>query len=232
MSIVLKIENVTKSYNGKPVLADCSFSFKQKGIYVLRGSNGAGKSTLLRMCALLEMPDKGDISFYSSDARLPKNIVLQRQISLVLPKVGVFNRSVAANVAYPLKIRHIPRRDVIRRVEQILELVGLSHKKNQPALTLSSGETQRMGMARALVIEPEILFLDEPTASIDDENTLIIENLLKTQKQNNRTIIIMTTHDSGQAQRVGDHLLWLKNGRLIDDINKTDGINFQESRVL
>jgi len=99
-------------------------------------------------------------------------------------------------------------------------------------LTLSSGETQRMGMARALVIEPEILFLDEPTASIDDENTLIVENLLKTQKQNDRTTIIMTTHDSGQAQRVGDHLLWLKNGRLIDDINKTDGIKFQESRVL
>ena len=141
----------------------------------------------------------------------------------MLPKVGVFNRSVAANVAYSLKIRHIPRRDAIRRVEQILELVGLSHKKNQPALTLSSGETQRMGMARALVIEPEILFLDEPTASIDDENTLIIENLLKTLKQNDRTTIIMTTHDSGQAHRVGDHLLWLKNGRLVDDIDKTDG---------
>ncbi len=223
MSIVLQIENVNRSYNGKPVLTDCSFSFEKKGIYVLRGSNGAGKSTLLRICALLEMPDKGDISFYSSGGRLPKNIVLQRQISLVLPKVGVFNRSVAANVAYPLKIRHIPRRDAIRRVEQILELVGLSHKKNQPALTLSSGETQRMGMARALVIEPEILFLDEPTASIDDENTLIIENLLKTLKQNDRTTIIMTTHDSGQAHRVGDHLLWLKNGRLVDDINKTDG---------
>ena len=225
MSIVLKIEGVTKFYNAKPVLTNCSFSFDKKGIYVLRGSNGAGKSTLLRICALLEMPDKGDIAFYSSGTRISKNLVLQRQISLVLPKVGVFNRSVAANVAYPLKIRHIPQPDVIRRVEQILELVGLSHKKNQPALTLSSGETQRMGMARALVIEPAILFLDEPTASIDDENTLIIENLLETLKQNGRTTIIMTTHDSGQAHRVGDHLLRLKNGRLIDDQD-------QESRVL
>jgi tungstate transport system ATP-binding protein len=220
MSIVLQIENITKFYNGKPVLIRCSFSFDKKGIYVLRGSNGAGKSTLLRLCALLEMPDKGNISFYASGERLTKNIALKRQISLVLPKVGVFNRSVADNVSYPLKIRHIPRRDVTGRVERILEMVGLTHKKNQPALTLSSGETQRMGMARALVIEPEILFLDEPTASIDDANTLIIENLLKTLKQNGRTTIIMTTHDSGQAQRVGDHLLWLKNGRLIDDIDK------------
>jgi tungstate transport system ATP-binding protein len=217
MSIVLHVENISKSYNGKAVLTQCSFRFDRKGIYVLRGSNGAGKSTLLRICALLEMPDQGDVSFYSSESRLPKNIALKRKISLVLPKVGVFNRSVAANVAYPLKIRHILQGDVVRRVERMLEMVGLTHKKDQPALTLSSGETQRMGLARALVIEPEILFLDEPTASIDDENTLIIENLLNNLKENGRTTIIMTTHDSGQAHRVGDHLMWLKNGLLVDN---------------
>jgi tungstate transport system ATP-binding protein len=217
MSIILNIENISKSYNGKPVLNQCSFRFDKKGIYVLRGSNGAGKSTLLRICALLEMPDQGDVSFYSSERRLPKNIALQRKISLVLPKVGVFNRSVAANVAYPLKIRHVLQSDVARRVERMLEMVGLTHKKDQPALTLSSGETQRMGLARALVIEPEILFLDEPTASIDDENTLIIEKLLNNLKENGRTTIIMTTHDSGQAHRVGDHLMWLKNGLLVDN---------------
>jgi tungstate transport system ATP-binding protein len=218
MSIVLKLEDISKSYDGKSVFTNCTFRFTKRGIYILRGSNGAGKSTLLRICALLEMPDKGDVSFYSPDGnRLIKNNILQRKISLVLPKVGVFNRSVAANVAYPLKIRRIPKNEMILRVEQILETVGLSHKKNQPALTLSSGETQRMGMARALVIKPEILFLDEPTASIDDDNTRIIENLLKNLKQAGRTTIIMTTHDSDQAHRVGDHLLWLKYGRLIDD---------------
>jgi tungstate transport system ATP-binding protein len=223
MSIILNLKDISKSYGGKSVLTNCTFRFKKRGIYVLRGSNGAGKSTLLRICAMLEMPDKGDISFYSPDgSHLIKNNILQRKISLVLPKVGVFNRSVAANVAYPLKIRQIPKNEMIRRVEQILETVGLYHKKNQPALTLSSGETQRMGMARALVIKPKILFLDEPTASIDDENTRIIENLLKNLKQTGRTTIIMTTHDSGQAHRVGDHLLWLKHGRLIDDAGNTE----------
>jgi len=78
----------------------------------------------------------------------------------------------------------------------------------------------------------EILFLDEPTASIDDENTGIIETLLKNLKQNGRTTIIMTTHDSVQARRVGDHLLRLTHGRLIEDINRTDQIEFQESLVL
>lgn len=214
MGIFLKIEELTKSYAGKPVLTKCSYNFDQKGIYVLRGSNGAGKSTLLRICALLEKPDMGTILFYSNGNKLPINKTLQRQISLVLPKVGVFNRSVAANIAYPLKIRNIPRKELVARVEKILDMVGLSHKKDQAALTLSSGETQRMGMARALVIEPEILFLDEPTASIDDNNTLIIENLLKTLKQNGNTTIIMTTHDAEQASRVGDYVLWLENGRL------------------
>jgi tungstate transport system ATP-binding protein len=228
MSIVLKIEGVTKSYNSKAVLDNCSFSFDKKGIYVLRGANGAGKSTLLRICGLLEKPDQGKISFYSNAGRLQKNIVLQRQISLVLPKVGVFNRSVAANVAYPLKIRHIAQGEVNRRVEQILELVGLSHKKNQSALTLSSGETQRMGMARALVIEPEILFLDEPTASIDNENTRIIENLLRTLKQKGQTTIIMTTHNPEQAHRVGDYVLWLKNGQLMRDFSKCEEVNMCE----
>lgn len=221
MNIVLKVENIGKKYNGKPVLENCSYLFEKKGIYVLRGCNGAGKSTLLRICALLEKPDTGNISFYDNGRKLNTNIALQRQISLVLPKVGVFNRSVASNVAYPLKIRHVRRHDIRGRVDKILEMVGLTHKKNQPAKTLSSGETQRMGIARALVMEPKILFLDEPTASIDDENTGIIENLLRILQKDGRTTIIMTTHDSRQAERVGDYLLWLKSGQINADAGTT-----------
>ncbi|MFO8085120.1 MAG: ATP-binding cassette domain-containing protein [Desulfobacterales bacterium] len=226
MGIVLKIENIAKNYRGKPVLKNCSFEVDKKGIYVLRGPNGAGKSTLLRICALLEAPDHGNISFYENGTRLSEDMALKRQISLVLPKVGVFNRSVAANVAYPLKIRHVKRRDTMERVDKILEMVGLSHKRDQRAVTLSSGETQRMGIARALVVDPQILFLDEPTASIDNENTAIVENLLNTLKKKGRTSIIMTTHDASQAKRVGDYLLWLKNGQIIADKK------VQERRVL
>jgi tungstate transport system ATP-binding protein len=217
VGIVLKIESIVKNYNGKTVLNNCSYEFDQKGIYVLRGSNGAGKSTLLRICALLEAPDRGSISFYEDGQPIARDMALKRQISLVLPKIGVFNRSVAANIAYPLKIRHVKRRDTMERVDKILEMVGLSHKRDQRAGTLSSGETQRMGIARALVIDPQIIFLDEPTASIDNENTAIVENLLNTLKSKGRTSIIMTTHDSSQALRVGDYPLWLKDGQIIED---------------
>ena len=86
-------------------------------------------------------------------------------------------------------------------------------KKDQHALTLSSGETQRLGIARALALEPEILFLDEPTASIDEENTAIIESIITAMKQEGRTMVIMTTHDRSQAERLADRLLLMQNGR-------------------
>jgi tungstate transport system ATP-binding protein len=95
-----------------------------------------------------------------------------------------------------------------------LAFVGLQNKKNQHALTLSSGETQRLGIARALAIDPEFLFLDEPTASIDEENTEIIESIIGTMKKEGRSTVIMTTHDRAQAERLADRLLVMKHGRI------------------
>ncbi|MDA8106642.1 MAG: ATP-binding cassette domain-containing protein, partial [Nitrospiraceae bacterium] len=138
---------------------------------------------------------------------VPADLQLKRRITLVLPKVGVFNTTVFRNIAYGLKIRGIHRREVEEKVGKALEFVRLSHKKNQNGLTLSSGETQRLGIARALVIEPEILFLDEPTASVDQKNSLIIEDIILTMKKENGPTVIMTTHDQSQAKRLADTLL-------------------------
>ena len=95
-----------------------------------------------------------------------------------------------------------------------LDFVGLGGKKHQKALTLSSGETQRLGIARALAIEPEIFFLDEPTASIDHKNTAIVEDILLRLKGDKKTIVIMTTHDMAQAERLADTMLIMQNGKL------------------
>jgi tungstate transport system ATP-binding protein len=96
-----------------------------------------------------------------------------------------------------------------------LDFVGLKHKANQKALTLSSGETQRLGIARATVIEPEILFLDEPTASVDQENTEIIEDIILRMKKIGKSIVVITTHDMAQAERLADWLLLMKDGKII-----------------
>ncbi|MBA4393168.1 MAG: ABC transporter ATP-binding protein [Desulfobacca sp.] len=214
MSLSLIISKIWKSYQGEPILKDCSFSFEANGIYALIGPNGCGKSTLLRICALLEEPDQGELSFFSGSNKVAQDINLKRRITLVLPKVGTFNTSVFKNVAYGLIIRRIRRAEIKSRVDQTLQFVGLEYKKKQNARTLSSGETQRLGLARALVIEPEILFLDEPTASVDQRNTEIIEDILMKIKKEGRSTIIMSTHDQDQTRRLADRVLKINQGTL------------------
>lgn len=210
----LVLSHIGKAYGGKAVLTDCSAVFEGRGTYVLMGRNGCGKSTLLRICALLEKPDSGEISFFSGASTLPQDLALKRRMTLALARTGVFNTTAFNNVAYGLKIRGVPHEEIAQKVAQTLDFVGLTHKKNQRALTLSSGETQRLGLARALVIGPEILFLDEPTASVDQENTEIIESIIGAMKKDGHTTVIMTTHDREQADRLADCLLVMKQGRI------------------
>jgi tungstate transport system ATP-binding protein len=214
MDLRLEAENISKGYHGNQVLRDCSFSFNERGVFVLTGPNGSGKSTFLRICALIEPSDSGGIWYYSNGTMLQKDLELQRRITLVLPRIGVFNTTVFKNAKYGLAIRGVKGMEAETKVNKILEFTGLSHKRDQNALTLSSGETQRLGIARALVIEPEILFLDEPTASVDKQNTEIIEDIILRMKNEGRTTVIITTHDLKQAERLADRLLVMDGGKI------------------
>lgn len=215
MNLRLNASNIWKKYNSDEILRDCSFSFSEQGIYVLTGANGCGKSTFLRICALIEEPDSGEVNYFSDRNLVQKNLELKRRITLVLPKVGVFNTTVFKNVAYGLWIRGIRGSEEKERVVRALEFVELRHKTDQNALTLSSGETQRLGIARALVINPEILFLDEPTASVDQKNTRIIENIILNMKRDSMATVVITTHDKIQASRLADYLLVMNDGKIL-----------------
>ncbi|MFO0752277.1 MAG: ATP-binding cassette domain-containing protein [Thermodesulfovibrionales bacterium] len=214
MSLSLSVSGVWKRYRGAPVLRGCSLSLDGGGIYVLTGANGSGKSTLLRICALLEEPDTGTVDYSSAGIVLPKTISLRRRITLVLPKVGVFSTTVFNNAAYGLKIRNTAKREIGEKVNAALAFVGLQHKAKQDARTLSSGETQRLGLARALVTEPEVLFLDEPTSSVDPESTTALEAVILSLGREGRTTIVVTTHDREQARRLSDRLLLMEGGAL------------------
>jgi tungstate transport system ATP-binding protein len=133
----------------------------------------------------------------------------------VFPRVGIFNRSVFANVAYGLKFRGLPRKLRRERVLEGLSQVGLTHKVYQPAVTLSSGETMRLGLARALVLDPEVLFLDEPTAHIDQANTEIIETCIHRISTELALTLLIITHDPAQAERLQGQKLLLQEGRLV-----------------
>ena len=214
MNLTLQVSDITKSYNGNTVLDHCSFSFDAVGTYVLTGPNGCGKSTFLRICALIEQPDTGSVTLYSEGSTLKETMDVKRRLTLVLPKVGVFNTTVMKNAAYGLRIRDTDKATILEKTQRALEFVGLAHKSHQNALTLSSGETKRLGIARALIIEPDILFLDEPTASVDNKNTRIIETILESLKSDNKSIVVIATHDNDQAKRLADRLLVMKDGRI------------------
>jgi len=215
MGLKIEVNQVAKAYNGNPVLRDCSFNFAPGSTYALQGPNGSGKSTLLRLLALLETPDAGQVDYLENGVALAKNLALQRRFTLVLPRPGIFNTTVFNNVAYGLKIRGVKAEEIEDRVKAILETVDLTHKKNQRALDLSSGETKRLGLARAMVLNPEILFLDEPTANIDPLNTEIIEEIILQMKSGGSTTILLITHEPAQAARLGDQLLFMKDGGLV-----------------
>jgi tungstate transport system ATP-binding protein len=153
----------------------------------------------------------------SNGESLSIDLALQRRITLVLPKVGVFNDSVFHNVEYGLKIRNITKHERTERVGKMLEFIGLTNKRNQNALTLSSGETHRLGIGRALVIEPDFLFLDEPTTSIDQKNIELIEQIILTMKEAGKPTILMTTHDVQQAERLTDKVLTMREGKIESD---------------
>ncbi len=216
MSLQIIVSKIEKTFNGKTVLSDCSFSFDRSGTYILMGPNGSGKSTFLRICALLEEPDSGEIKFFSEGAALKNDINLRRRITLVLPKIGIFNTTVFQNVAYGLKVRGTKKSETDEKVHDALEFVNLNHKKNSHALSLSSGETQRLGIARAIVTDPELLFLDEPTASLDPYNTTIIEELITKIKERNKIAIVMVTHNIYQARRLADYVLFMHDGSIAD----------------
>jgi len=215
MGLRLEAASLRKTYNSNPVLRDCSYAFAAGRTYAFLGPNGSGKSTLFRILALLEQADAGQVNYLENGAALGQNLELRRRFTLVLPRPGIFNTTVFHNVAYGLKIRGVKSGELEVRVREILASVGLAHKRGQRALDLSSGETKRLGLARAMVLAPEILFLDEPTANIDPRNTEIIEDIILRMKAGGRATILMITHDPAQADRLGDELLYFKDGRLL-----------------
>ena len=143
---------------------------------------------------------------------LKHDIGLRRRITLLLPNAGLFNTTALKNAAYGLGVRGFGRSEAKKLALRALAAVGLGHKTKQNALTLSSGESQRLALARAVAIEPELLFLDEPTASVDPYNKEVIEDAILGMK--GRRGIIMTTHDEAQAFRLADVVLVLENGVL------------------
>lgn len=169
------------------------------------GPNGAGKSVLLRLLHGLLRPTAGHVAWAAPDAARRQAMVFQRPVLL--------RRSVLANAAYPLRLAGIGCAEALARARAALEAVGLAALAERPARALSGGEGQRLALARAAALRPEVLFLDEPCASLDPAAARAVEEIVARMAAQG-TKIVMTTHDLPQARRLAGEVLFLHAGRL------------------
>ncbi len=213
---IIEVQNLIKEYSGKKVLKNINFKVQNGELFILVGPNGAGKTTLLRILDLLEEPTSGKVFFNGEfiDYSIKNKEIIRRKIGMVFQKTMLFNTSVFNNIAYGLKIRGKDNETIKQKVKEVLELLQLKGFENRNALTLSGGEAQRVALAQALVIEPELLLLDEPTANLDPRNTSIIEQVLSHVNKEKEVTIIMTTHNIFQAERLAHRIALLNEGRI------------------
>lgn len=206
----LELHDLSYTAGGTAIIRGISARIESGPRSVILGPNGAGKSVLMRLCHGLLTPTGGRIVWQGNkngDARRRQAMVFQRPIML--------RRSALANVMYGLKLAGKSRSECELRAMDVLEVVGLVQHAARPARVLSGGEQQRLALARAWALGPDVLFLDEPTANLDPASTQDIEHIINAIHASG-TKIIMTTHNLGQARRLGDEILFISNGRLME----------------
>lgn len=199
---MLSARGIVKRFSGFSLEVP-NFSVLPGGCLTVIGPSGAGKTTLLKLLAGLEQPDQGSI------VRGGGAVYLSQQPLLL-------ERNVLQNAAFGLVLQKVPKRDALDRVLPLLERVGLGEKLWQPAHKLSGGEQVRLSFVRALSLRPEILLLDEPTASLDPGNVAGLEAFLREANQQGTTLVIVT-HNFFQARRLGKRSLFMLGGRLVEE---------------
>ncbi len=214
--VLVETVNLWQNYDGRDILKNVDLTINKGEVFALIGPTGAGKTTLLRLLDLLELPSSGEVHFDGVDVTQSRRhrMEARRRMSFVQQKPIVFSMNVYDNVACGLKWRH-EKKDIIRkRVENALELVNMVDYRNRNSKTLSGGETQRVAIARALVTEPEVLFLDEPTANLDPVSTSKVEEVMAHIIREQKTTVVMTTHDMSQGQRLAGKVGVIINGEM------------------
>lgn len=204
---------------GKRLLKDIDLDISPGGSLIILGANGAGKSLLLRICHGLMPPSGGSIKWSG-----PKADEAPRHQAMVFQRPVMLRRTALQNIDYALSLQGIGKAERRERAELYIQKTGLRRLKDRPARVLSGGEQQRLALARAWSIAPEVLFLDEPTANLDPAATYQVEEVIQAIKAEG-TKIVMTTHDLGQAKRLADDVLFLHQGRIKEQAKASDFFN-------
>ncbi len=209
MILPIALREVAYEAGGKSILAPLTLTLEAGPSTIILGANGAGKSVLMRLMHGLLEPSSGRIDWTERD---PQRV--RRAQAMVFQRPVMLRRTALANVVYAIEAAG-EAGDASEAARAALDEVGLRNVAHQPARALSGGEQQRLALARAWALHPEVLFLDEPTASLDPSATREIEAVIRAFDASG-TKIVMATHNLGQARRLGDEVLFLHQGRLVE----------------
>jgi ABC-type Fe3+/spermidine/putrescine transport system ATPase subunit len=210
---LLQVQDIGKSFGGRPVLEGVSFSLDEGGILCLLGPSGCGKTTLLRIIAGLEKPDTGRVVFAGQDmAAVPPHL---RAFGMMFQEYALFpHRDVSGNIAFGLRMQNLPRELVACRTREMIEMVGLSGYEHRNVGELSGGERQRVALARTLAPRPRLLLLDEPLGALDralrERLMLELKSILKTVSVTS----VFVTHDQAEAFAVADRIALVMEGHV------------------
>jgi cell division transport system ATP-binding protein len=225
---MIRFDQVYKRYaNGREALAGVSFEIAPGALTFLTGHSGAGKSSILKLMALIERPTRGQVIINSentADVKTRRIPQFRRQIGVVFQDHKLLHdRPVSDNVALPLVIAGLPKREIDKRVRAALDQVGLLGKENSRPLELSTGEQQRVGIARAVVGKPKLLIADEPTGNLDPELALEVMRLFKRFADVGVTVVV-ATHDLHLIDQVDGRRIVLRDGRVADTGSQGAGV--------
>jgi len=214
MRLRVEAQGLVKRFGLRPALRGVSLAAQPGEVLAVLGPSGAGKTTLLRVLGLLLAPDMGHVTFQGAVAG-PGEASVRGRIGLVGQKPLVFRTTAFENVVFGLRARGLAESEIHVRGETALARLGLVHLRDAPARRLSGGEQQRVAFARALVLEPELLLLDEFTANLDPANAARLESEVRAAARQG-TCVVATTHDLHQARRIADRVAFLLEGRVLE----------------
>lgn len=222
--ILLRIDHMRKAFDGVEVLKDISLSVREGEVVSIIGPSGSGKSTLLRCATMLETMDGGSLSYLDEQAAFeeegkcvyaPKKKLreIHKNFGLVFQNFNLFpHYSVMKNIVdAPVTVDHVPKKEARQRAEKLLLQLGLSDKADAYPCQLSGGQQQRVSIARALALQPRILFFDEPTSALDPELTGEVLKVIKELAKEHMTMIIVT-HEMQFAREVSDRIIFMEQG--------------------
>lgn len=211
---LFNLENIEIKARDKKILSIPSFDLHEGEILGVMGPNGAGKSTLLKILALLEPPDSGSITFQGQTVSDSSALIMRRKIAVALQQSLLLDTSVYQNVAVGLKIRNRPRKEIKEQVAYWLDVFKIGHLAKKHAYHLSGGEAQRVNLARAMILRPQVLFLDEPFSALDFPTKVQLLKDIKNVVEETNTTTIFISHDLMEIKYFTNRLAILIGGEI------------------